>query len=69
MKKLVAKLEKTVDKVQQKCEERDKTALSRSDKWRESTPGQKYEARTQLLADGVFDMRDGIRKIKNALEL
>lgn len=69
MKNLVAKLERAVNKVQQKCEDRDKTALSRSDKWRESTPGQNYEVRTQLLADGVFDMRDGLSKIKKSLEL
>lgn len=69
MKNIIASLEKNTQKIQLKCEQRDKAALSRSDNWRESSPGQKYEARTKLLADTVFTLRDSIRNIKNALEI
>lgn len=69
MKNIIKSLEKNTRKIQEKCEQRDKTALSRSDNWRESSPGQKYEARTQQLADSVFALRDSIRNIKNALEI
>ncbi len=69
MRNIIASLEKNTKKIQLKCEQRDKAALSRSDNWRESISGQKYEARTKLLADTVFTLRDSIRNIKNALEI
>lgn len=69
MKQLIASLEKTTNKLQKKCETRDKTALSRSDKWRASQPGKNYEARTNAVAETVFSLRDSIRKIRTALEV
>ncbi len=64
MNALIAALERIETKIINKCEQRDKTALQRSDKWQNSPKGKLYETKTKILADSVFDIRDSITKIK-----